>query len=439
MKKFSSIPVVFVLCVLLVGVVGCPTSPTAEQTFEEIPFDFTYDLKGFCLFWFRDTIILNPDDIIIAIPHMSSFSFPNGLVGFFGINNDQSGRDEFNFPIVGNGNFAFIDFDQNGNLNGDDIRIDWNQAQRSFQILNHPFGGLGVQPGFYYIRFIPGLITFNDDEPCWDVNVTMRNNNLTVERNKVLCMDACILPHLVDGEGAGLVIDTDTILYNPNPAGNTVEVNFFNQDGTPADVTIDGTTASTHTFNLAANASLRVRPDLGGNIKVVWGIASGTLPVDCALDFRTLTSGSATAQASDRSLRPLNGEEFSGEAGISSGEPNTRHVLNVVRQSNANREIGVNTAIAIANPTSSNANVTLTLLDGNDTQVAQNPLADDPLGPRNQVAKFLDDLFPAFNVPVDFEGTLLVTSDTEVVVLSLQTNGSGVQQASLPSGNRRVP
>ena len=47
-------------------------------------------------------------------------------------------------------------------------------------------------------------------------------------------------------------------------------------------------------------------------------------------------------------------------------------------------------------------------------------------------------LFAGFD-PADFEGTLILDSDTDVGVATLQTNGGGIQQASLPSANRNTP
>lgn len=427
------------LSVLFFVSLGCPVSSTFQEDFGEIYFDFTYDLKGLCLFWFRDVVILNPQIIIIQIPHLTSFTFPVGNIGWFGINNNLAGQNEFLFPVVANGSFAFIDFGEDGSFNGDDIRIDWNEQDSSFEILDHPFAGLGVAPGFYYLQFNPGLLNIPPvvEEPCWDINISMSLDDLTVQRNKVLCMNACILPHLAEGVGAGLDIETGTIVYNTNPFPVNVLMTFFNQDGTLADVTIDGTTSSSHSLTLAARSSRRLLPSLGGGVRVVWGIVFGDAPIDCALDFVTL-SEAANGVASDKSV--LQNEEFSGEAGISSGEPNTLHVLNVVKRTAADPELGVNTALAIANPTNSSAEITLTLLDENDVQVAENPLPGGPLGPKNQVAIFLDALFPDFDFPDAFEGTVILSSaGTDTVVMSLQTNASGVQQASLPSANRQVP
>ena len=60
------------------------------------------------------------------------------------------------------------------------------------------------------------------------------------------------------------------------------------------------------------------------------------------------------------------------------------------------------------------------------------------LASNNQSAKFFSELFVGFN-PADFEGTLVLSSDTEISVATLQTNARGIQQASLPSANRIVP
>ena len=111
-------------------------------------------------------------------------------------------------------------------------------------------------------------------------------------------------------------------------------------------------------------------------------------------------------------------------------------MLNIIKRSNQSPALAVNTALAIANPTNANATIQARLLDSNDQQVQAATL--QVLAGKNQRAQFFTDLFADFD-PADFEGTLILDSDTDVGVATLQTNGGGIQQASLPSANRNIP
>ncbi len=125
-----------------------------------------------------------------------------------------------------------------------------------------------------------------------------------------------------------------------------------------------------------------------------------------------------------------------GEAGIAASGVDKLHVLNIIKRSHQSPALAVNTALAIANPTNANATIQARLLDSNDQQVQSATL--EVLAGKNQRAQFFTDLFAGFD-PADFEGTLILDSDTDVGVATLQTNGGGIQQASLPSANRNIP
>ena len=430
------------LAALLLTSTGCPRSSTSQETFEDMYFDFVYDLKGLCIFWFRDVVVLNPHIIYITIPHLTSFSWTSGVIGSFGINNDQSGTDEFSFLIWSNGSMAFIDFGGDGIFNGDDIPITWNPSLNRFEII-HPLGGFGVAPGYYYIRFFPGLLPITGSDPCWDITVEMMGDpsplipeGLTVRKNRLMCMNACIMPHIGFADLAGLGLDTDFVLYNVNPVTNTITVVFFNHDGTPAEVTIDGVTSSSHTFMLKPNTSLRVRPsiDVGAaGVRVIWALGYGPRPIACALDF-----AAGNGPLPEPAILPAGGgaTDLRGEAGIAASGADTLHVLNIIKRSHANNSLAVNTAFAIANPTEGTATVHARLLDENDQEVQATTL--EVLAGKNQRAQFFTDPFPGFDPP-DFDGTMILTSDTDIGVATLQTDGSGIQQASLPSANRKTP
>ena len=424
--KLKGCLVTVLLVAILLGTTGCPISSTFQKTFEYLYVDFEYGLKGLCIYWFRDYVILNPNIIYITIPHLTTLSLPVGVIGKFGINNDQEGPDEFSFNVVSNGSFLFINFAGNGTFSGGDIRIDWNPTMRRFEI-DHPFGGLGVQPGFYYLQFFPGLLPMEDDEPCWDVTVEMMNEELTVKRNKLLCMNTCFMPTLGYANLSGLVLGTAYVVYNVNPVANRVAVKYYEQDG--EDFAPRGTASPGFPGDIleaAPNSSQRVQPAIDpgqSGVKVVWARASGEWPISCALDFvATDASEAPSPQGAAGNLL--------GEAGIAASGVDTLHMLNIVKTSSAD------TALAIVNPTSADATINARLLDINNQQVASATL--DVLLAKNQRSVFFSQLFQGL-APGDFEGTLILDSDTDIAVATLQTDAGGIQQSSLPSANRQMP
>jgi len=53
---------------LLFSSLGCPFEESAEADFDEIEYDFDFNMKGFCLYWFQDVATLNPRDINVTAP-----------------------------------------------------------------------------------------------------------------------------------------------------------------------------------------------------------------------------------------------------------------------------------------------------------------------------------------------------------------------------------
>ncbi len=386
--KVNRIVATLVLVALLLANTGCPRREPPEVTFEDMYINFVYDLKGLCLWWFRDRSTLNPNIIYITIPHLTSFFWTPGVIGNFAINNDQVGQNEFIFNFVSNGSFGFIDFGFSGTFTSGDIRVNWNPTMTRFEII-HPFGGFGIEAGYYYLTFFPGLIPISGNDPYWDVTIEMIGEpselapeGLTVRRNALMCMNSCIMPHIGFAALTGLVLGTDYVLYNVNPVENRVSVRYYNQNGSDAQVTVGKTTSNVHTVTVGPRSSMRVRPSVSDpGVKVVWALAWGTWPISCALDFSArdgiVHSGAqapATAAATD----------LLGEAGIAASGVDKVHVLNIIKTSHQSPALGMNTALAIANPTSAPATIQATLLDSNDQQVQAATLP--VLAGKNQVA-----------------------------------------------------
>ncbi|MEJ2081814.1 MAG: hypothetical protein P8Y94_06490 [Acidobacteriota bacterium] len=219
-----------------------------------------------------------------------------------------------------------------------------------------------------------------------------------------------------------LELVTRLVLNNPNGESNQIQAQFFDQDGTPLNVRVDGETASQVVFTVPGQSSLQpLIESVGGETSVGWMM----LTSQSDLTFRSaVVFSSNTPSAGGSSSEPVSGARLKTEAGISSSELDTRHVLRV-----AVTQDGLNTAFAIANPTDTEAHIRLLLKPDSGDELTADPLT---LAAHNQTARFVTDLF---DLPSgsSLEGRLLVLSDTDLGVTSLETLNGG-PSASLPSG-----
>jgi hypothetical protein len=125
----------------------------------------------------------------------------------------------------------------------------------------------------------------------------------------------------------------------------------------------------------------------------------GTSP-DVQVGYGAVNSGTAVAV-----LRSFSGEDLVSEAAVPATNAADHWIMYAEKGTN-----GVSTGVAIANPGSAAANLTLTLSDGRETTL------QIPAG--GQHAAFVEELFGDF--PSSFLGTLTVQSDVPVAVLALR-------------------
>jgi len=104
-----------------------------------------------------------------------------------------------------------------------------------------------------------------------------------------------------------------------------------------------------------------------------------------------------------------------GQAGILPSGLTTNAVVFVSSSTRLSRNVGV----AIVNPQSTSANVTLTLRRDDGTQFATSTILSVPA--MQQVSKFVTELF--VGLPADFVGTLTATSTSPVAVIGLRFRG----------------
>jgi hypothetical protein len=184
-------------------------------------------------------------------------------------------------------------------------------------------------------------------------------------------------------------------------------------------------------------------------IGILWGLGSGLLPAwpkngpDPGNSFGpikqgycvvTPTSVAATGLVVFETFGQFRGIDVT-QAGVLSSDMTTHAVLFASTSGRLSRNLGV----AIANPSSSPANITLTLRDGAGMSVASTSFA---LAAHQQTARFVTQLFVSLSlVPRDLTGTLDVSSDVAVAIVGLRFRGfnfSTLPSTSL-SGSSPVP
>jgi len=121
------------------------------------------------------------------------------------------------------------------------------------------------------------------------------------------------------------------------------------------------------------------------------------------------------------------------QAGVLAGVMTTQTVLFASSSARLSRNLGV----AIVNPGGTAASMTMTLRRGGDGTISS--VKTIKVGARRQVAKFISELFADVpELPLDFDGSLSITSDYPVAIVALRfrgTNFSTIPITSLSSPN----
>ncbi len=277
-----------------------------------------------------------------------------------------------------------------------------------------------IPAGLYTMNFLPGV--FSLDAGAHNVSAGITFPGAQVTLNKLLLIRSQVIPHFGVAALSELELVTRLVLNNPNGETNQVQVSFFGQDGSPLQVQVDGEVVSEKVFTVSGRGSLQsLISSVGGNTSVGWMLLTSLSD----LTFRSAVIFSAnTPAAGGAAPEAVSGARLNTEAGISSSELDTRHVLRVNSFQN-----GLNTAFAIVNPTDADAHIRLLLKPDAGGELAADPLS---LTAHNQTARFVTELF---DLPSgsDLEGRLLIYSDTDLGVTALETV-NGEPFASLPSG-----
>lgn len=197
-----------------------------------------------------------------------------------------------------------------------------------------------------------------------------------------------VFPHFAQGGGYQTVFT----LSNLSKTATTATVQLFLPSG-----------ALSNTISIAVAANGTARTSLTGSaLTVGWA--------------RITTSPVAGLSASETIQLSSGGVVF-GEAGVLPSIPDTALRLPVFEKD------GVATGVAIANPGSTAATLTLTLRNPNGSAAGTQAL---PLGPSQQTARFVSELFSGLS---GFEGSLEITSPVPVSAFALRQHTTGTFSA----------
>ncbi len=254
-------------------------------------------------------------------------------------------------------------------------------------------------------------------------------------------INAHVLPHIPFGADNLLTIESRIEIDNPHGLPVDVDFAFFDvATGGALPVQINQISDANHRFVVPAYSSLQLdvrgsgynapadsnpNPnDNGGDLQVAWALVRGSQPVSVSTIYSTFENESAASRGSQPQGPAAPIRTLAGEAGIRASEVSTSLVLNVSRTAE-----GFDTAFAFVNPTDQTANLTISLKDSDEVEVAQKLLA---LAPGTQTAQFV---LPFFELETEvFSGSAVIVSDTDVAGMSLRTQ-NGIQRSSLSSGS----
>ena len=212
--------------------------------------------------------------------------------------------------------------------------------------------------------------------------------------------------HMGDGDfpGQDEPLQTGYVMVNNSrqPASGTIY--FFADSGDPLELTVDGVTDSSFSFALNPGQMKRLTTDGVGELKSGWARVRSDQPIVVTSNFGAIREDGTVITDVGVGKSDL-GKEFTIFADT----------------------IGSNdTGVAVSNPDDDQAiDIQLTLRSAAGEIVDQEVI---PLAPRGHLARFLNQLFPGVEGIDEFEGTVVLKSQTAAVA----AGGSGVGQA--PAG-----
>jgi hypothetical protein len=203
------------------------------------------------------------------------------------------------------------------------------------------------------------------------------------------------LPQVADGTGSAGSWRTTSILANRSSSQASATVSYWNDDGTPLSLSIQGQTSSQFTYTIPPLGSLRIQTDGSGNLKTGWALVQA-----------------------DQSLSGMAIYSFFDTGGTFVDEAGAPFSLDFSSMSIfADLQNTIYTGIALANPNSAAAMVTLTLRDPQSSVIGTTQFNVPANG---HLAKYLSEFFTGANIPANFQGTLDIVSTQTLAGLTLR-------------------
>ncbi len=217
------------------------------------------------------------------------------------------------------------------------------------------------------------------------------------------------LPHVANGVYAAGSVRTTFIIFNLSGSNAQVDVNLTRDDGSPFPVSIVGGEQNSSSFrvNLAAGASAFLQTDGSGALAAGGARVVSNVPAGVASVF-TLYDGQGVFQT---------------EAGVGNSPALSSFTIPVDTQAQ------FDTGVALFNPGTISAAVTVRLLDADGIRIK---VQDLNLPPGGHQALLVRNTFGG----VSLQGSLSITSTSPLSALTLRLNASPLSYTTLPRASQ---
>jgi hypothetical protein len=206
-----------------------------------------------------------------------------------------------------------------------------------------------------------------------------------------------LFPQMADGVGSGGGWRTTFVLANRSTSPASATLSFYDDNGAPMNVGIAGQQQTQRSVSVPALGVAQFQTDGGNALKTGWAMAQS----DQSL------SGIALFAFSDVSGNLVN------EVGAPATVP--LRSFSVFVQAGA----GTSTAIALVNPNTFRADVTLILRDSNSNELARSSISVPAMG---HLAKYAGEIFSG-TPSADLQGKIEVVSTQSVAAITLRQRG----------------
>ncbi len=206
-----------------------------------------------------------------------------------------------------------------------------------------------------------------------------------------------LFPQIADGTGAGGGWRTTFILANRSTTPASATVSFYDDNGAPISMSIGGQQQNQVTTSVPALGVTQFQTDGVAPLRTGWAKVQSDQSLS-GIDLFSFFDGAGN---------------FVGEVGVQASVPLRSMSLFVQAGSSSS------TGVAVANPNTAPATLTLILRDSNSNEVARSSATVPAMG---HLAKYAGEIFAG--IPSgDFEGKMEVMSTLPIVAITLRQRG----------------